>query len=67
MQYSILSLTDTGGTTWVPPIDRTRGVIILITLTGLGLGMLVIALSALGAIATHSGNDDHRRSSSSPN
>jgi len=39
----------------------------MITLTGLGVGMLVVALSALAAIATHSGNDDHHRSSSSPN
>jgi len=42
-------------------------VIIMITLTGLGVGMLVVALGALAAIATHSGNDDHHRSSSSPN
>ena len=39
----------------------------MVTLSGIGLGMLLIALSALGAIATHSGNDDHHRSSSSPN
>jgi hypothetical protein len=46
---------------------RRQGVIIMITLTGMGLALLVVALAALGAIATHSGNDDHHRSSSSPN
>lgn len=39
----------------------------MIALTGIGLVLLVVALAALAAIATHSGNDDHRRSSSSPN
>lgn len=39
----------------------------MITLTGLGVALLVIALGALAAMATHSGNDDHHRSSSSPN
>lgn len=39
----------------------------MIALTGLGVVLLVIALVALAAIALHAGNDDHHRSSSSPN
>ncbi len=56
----ILSFTDTYG------IDDWE-VIVVITLTCLGAAMLVVALAALAAVATHSGNDHHDRSSSSPN
>ncbi len=39
----------------------------MIAMTGLGVAMLVVALTALAALAVSVGNDDHRRSSSSPN
>jgi hypothetical protein len=39
----------------------------MIATTGIGTVLLVIALAALAAMALSVGNDDHRRSSSSPN
>lgn len=39
----------------------------MIAMTGVGAALLVIALVALAALALSVGNDDHRRSSSSPN
>ena len=49
--------------------ERTRGPRedAVIATTGVGVVMLVIALVALAALAVSIGNDDHRRSSSSPN
>ena len=49
--------------------ERTRGPRedAVIATTGVGVVMLVIALVALAALALSIGNDDHRRSSSSPN
>ena len=39
----------------------------MLAITGIGVVMLVMALVALVALAIVNGNDEHRRSSSSPN
>jgi hypothetical protein len=56
----ILSFTDTDGINYWE-------VIVVITLTCIGVAMLGVALAALAAVATHAGNDHHDRSSNSPN